>query len=120
MKTTYSKLIKWVRGITICIEWINSFESFLSDIGTAPSPKHQLDRIDVNGNYEKSNCRWITHQENCLNTRANRFLTFNGITKTHTEWERELGLYRGAIYNRLYMGWQESDCLKPKGTKRGE
>ena len=55
------------RAIKICESWLD-FENFLSDMGERPEGK-ELDRIDNNGNYEKSNCRWITHQENLNNRR---------------------------------------------------
>jgi len=51
------------RGISICEQWINSFETFYSDIGHKPDPTYSLDRIDSNGNYELSNCRWATPNE---------------------------------------------------------
>lgn len=54
-----------LRGIKICDSWLN-FENFLSDMGERPEGK-ELDRIDNDGNYEKINCRWITHQENLKN-----------------------------------------------------
>lgn len=53
------------RGISVCDEW-RKFENFLSDMGEKPKGL-TLDRIDNNGNYEKSNCRWVTHKENCNN-----------------------------------------------------
>lgn len=56
------------RGITICDEWKNSFESFYkwSD-ANGYSEKLTIDRIDNDGNYEPSNCRWITMKEQCQN-----------------------------------------------------
>lgn len=55
------------RGITVCEEWREDFLSFYKDMGEPPTPEHQLDRIDNNGNYNKENCRWVTRQENCRN-----------------------------------------------------
>lgn len=56
------------RGITICDNWLNSFETFLLDMGERPS-KFTLDRIDVNGNYEPGNCRWASWQTQARNKR---------------------------------------------------
>lgn len=60
------------RGITVCKRW-SSFQSFLEDMGRAPGLRYTLDRVDPDGNYEPTNCRWATKQEQALNRRKDRW-----------------------------------------------
>lgn len=80
------------RGITMCERWRNSFENFLADMGEPPTKNHSIDRIDVNGNYEPSNCRWATSVEQNNNRRNNKHFTYKGKTQTYAEWCREVGI----------------------------
>ena len=57
------------RGISVCAEWRRSFEQFLRDMGSKPSVKHSIDRIDPSGNYDPANCRWATAKEQASNQR---------------------------------------------------
>lgn len=102
------------RGIKVCERWKgkNGFLNFLQDMGRRPSPKHSIDRIDNNGNYEPGNCRWATRIEQNRNRRDNRLVTFNGQTKCIAEWCDETGLPEKSVRARLWLlGWSVEDAL---------
>lgn len=104
------------RGITICDEW-KEFDNFcdwaLSNgyDESAPFGECTIDRIDPNKGYSPDNCRWVSMKKQNNNRRNNHLITFNGETKTIAEWEREMGLYRGAILIRLKHGWDIEHAL---------
>jgi hypothetical protein len=98
------------RGIKVCEEWL-IFENFKKDMIDGYDSNLSIDRIKVNGDYEKSNCRWATQAEQMLNTTRNRYITYKNETKTVTEWARYLGITKELIMSRLRRGWDASDAL---------
>ncbi len=103
------------RGINICKEWLEDVMNFYNWAMANGYQEHlTLDRIDVNGNYEPSNCRWITDYEQRLNKRNNKLITINGQTKTITEWAKISNLNLHTIYSRIRYGWKDEDLLKNK------
>lgn len=103
------------RGITVCDEWREKLEGFNAFYEWALNNGYDdnltLDRIDVNGNYEPSNCRWATREVQENNKRSNRFLTFEGRTLTMAQWSREMKINRNTLDKRIKNGWSISDAL---------
>jgi hypothetical protein len=93
--------------------------AFATDIGAPPTPKHSLDRIDNNGNYEPGNVRWVTTREQLRNMRRNRVITYGGRSMTQVEWADELGISVELLYVRLKRGWPLSRALTSDHYKRG-
>lgn len=94
------------RGISVCKEW-DSFDKFLEDMGRCPGNNLSIDRIDVDGNYCKENCRWATIIEQNNNQRRNKYYTFNGFTGTIPQILRKfsLSISDEAARNRIERGW---------------
>lgn len=101
------------RGIKVCDEWnhVSKFPAFIAYMGNRPSPKHSIDRINNDGNYEPGNVRWVTRKEQMRNTRRTRFLTFNGVTLCVTDWAERYKLKPEVIYRRLSRGWPVENAL---------
>lgn len=99
------------RGISVCDRWRNSVKNFYDDMIDGYSKGLHLDRIDVNGNYEPINCRWVTPIQNNNNKRLNWVVSFDGRTHTPTEWGRELGIKANTIQNRKRKGWTDFEAL---------
>lgn len=84
-----------------------SFEEFFAEVGTKPSLKHSLDRIDNDGHYEPGNVRWATGIEQQRNKSTNHRITYQGETLTLVEWSERLGS-RKLVTSRLRNGWCEA------------
>lgn len=114
------------RGITVCEEWLNkervviayrnnatkgylAFKKWALENGY--SDNLTLDRIDVNGNYEPSNCRWATNKVQANNTTRNHWLTYKGETKTMQQWCDIFYLNKSTVRNRIKKGWSVEKAL---------
>lgn len=91
------------KGIFVCESWLK-FENFIADIGSAPSVKHTLDRIDGTKGYSKENCRWATYAEQNRNTTRNRNYTFLDKTQCLRDWSTELGIAFSTLAGRFNRG----------------
>lgn len=87
------------RGISVCDRWLNSFENFLSDMGL--SNGLTLDRIDVNGNYEPTNCKWSTSTEQARNKRNNHIVFLNGQKMVLAEAAEKIGITYDCLRQRI-------------------
>lgn len=89
------------RGIKICDKWL-AFDGFWEDMQEGYKDNLTLDRVDVNGNYEKSNCRWATAKQQSNNTRVNHIMEYNGEKRTISEWAE--------LYNFKYATLRRRIC----------
>lgn len=111
------------RGISMCESWMDSFEEFRDwALENGYTDDLSIDRIDVNGNYEPSNCRWVTIKEQANNRTDNHLLTYNGKTQTISQWAEELGLKPHTLQARInYYGWTIEEALStPVGQPRNK
>ncbi len=79
------------RGITVCDRW-KSFENFYEDMGDKPDPTYSIERINNDGNYEPSNCKWATDEEQLLNRRCGCLVVFKGEEIPLAHLCRDIGL----------------------------
>lgn len=99
------------RGITVCDEW-QEFESFYEwAMANGYKKGLEIDRIDCEGNYEPSNCRFVTRLENSRNKRNTTYLTAHGERRPLVEWAEILNVNMRTIWSRLNRGWSEEEAL---------
>lgn len=106
------------RGIGICTEW-TSFEPFQHwALSNGYACDLTLDREDGNGNYEPSNCRWITQAQQLANTRKNIQIEYGGETHHIAEWARRLDMDRSLLGHRLKTWSVEKAFTEPVKRRR--
>ena len=102
------------RGIVLCDAWKSNFSAFFEDMASSWAPGLTIDRIDVNGNYTKANCRWVSMKEQCRNRRSNIYV--GGVTAS--EFARQHGLSLTTVLYRVRHGWTTEELGLPAGEKR--
>lgn len=118
------------RGITVCDRWRLSYDAFLADMGNRPDDSLSLDRINNNGNYEPSNCRWATRSQQMANRsvsrpasskqpKPQRTVICNGIARTLPEWAKISGIPLERIRSRLCRGWAPEEAVTVLPLPRG-
>jgi len=103
------------RGIAVCERWL-TFTNFLADMGDRPDGM-SIDRIDNDGPYEPGNCRWATMAQQANNKRSNRRITFDGVTRTMTEWAHHYGVNLQTFRTRLNRGVPLPDAGRRPATR---
>lgn len=111
------------RGITICQEWLNSFEVFYQwAIANGFTPELSIDRIDNDRPYSPENCRWTDAVTQASNTRArnrDRRITAFGETKTVSQWglDARCRVHPATLRGRVVRGWRPEDAISklPEG-----
>jgi|SRR5882672_4226054 len=96
---------------------LDPFDNFLNDMGMRPSDGHSIERNDVNLGYSPENCRWATRTEQNRNTRASRWISCHGETKTLAEWSEVGGVSRTTIIIRLSNGWPVDRAIFEKAFR---
>ncbi len=108
-KNTRTRENYFSRSIGMVDQWL-SFPAFLADMGACPKG-FSLDRIDNDLGYSPSNCRWASRTTQNRNTRSNRSLEMDGVTKTLGEWSEDFSMSRGMLTWRLKRGMSVKDAL---------
>ncbi len=99
------------RGIRVCERWRSAFDAFERDMGPRPSPKHSLDRINNDGDYEPGNCRWATSEEQSRNRSTTVRISFRGEELTLIEWAKRYRIHPDTVRDRIRRGWAVDRAL---------
>lgn len=113
------------RGITICDEWKNDFMNFYNwAMANGYQENLTIDRKDNDGNYEPSNCRWASYEEQANNRRKAKYsnrthcIEFNGEIHSLMEWSEITGINYGTLQKRIKLGWTIEKALTESVKKK--
>ena len=108
------------KGVRICKEWLDDFKTFYDwAYENGYSDGLSIDRIDVDGNYEPSNCRWVDDKTQARNRTNNRLVKIDGKVKTVSEWVKLLKLPQSTVRSRISRGWSPKKALITPVKSRG-
>lgn len=109
------------RGIEVCNEWKSDNKAFFQwAIANGYEDGLSLDRIDPNGNYCPSNCRWVTNKVQQNNRRNNVYVEIDGVRRTVAEWSEIYGISRYAVYTRIKrLGWDKVKAITTPSLHHG-
>lgn len=109
------------RGIKVCNRWSGylGFENFVNDMGERPTPEHTLDRIDYNGDYEPSNCRWATVDEQANNRTDNIYIIVGDRKITAKQFCKALGLNYWVAIKQIQRGYDVNVIAKDLRFNQG-
>lgn len=108
------------RGIKICDEWLDYKNLKKWAINNGYREGLDLDRINNDGNYEPSNCRWISHKVNCNNRSTRKIIKIKGKEYTVEDIVKKYNLSKTCIHNRLKRGDKEEELIRQKGTRKNK
>lgn len=106
------------RGVSVCDRWVESFFNFLKDMGRRPTDQHSIDRIDNDGNYEPSNCRWATAKQQANNRSTSVLHSAFGKSQTLRGWADETGVSYDLLKARLKRGLSMQQAITFKKYER--
>lgn len=104
LRTSRSYRLYGARGIRVCARWRRSFTAFMIDMGPKPTSEHSIDRINNDGDYKPSNCRWATRTQQANNTRRTRFVYYRGERLPASVVAARVGIQGRTLLARLARG----------------
>lgn len=106
------------RGIKVCDKWLHNYIDFRNwAIGNGYKDGLTIDRINVDGNYEPSNCRWVTLKDQQNNTTRNRILEYKGLKMSMAQFADKYNISYSKFNKRIQMGWNIEKIIKELGNE---